>query len=106
MIGIETGPDNLQLADFNWTKEWGVNFGKADNESGVSHFISEPGCDAVLHQRRHNKGQNNEREQNKTERDRKSTRLNSSHRCISYAVFCLKKKKETRQHKHTGMNEC
>src|SRR5437764_11416949 len=29
--------------------------------------------------------------------DRKSTRLNSSHRCISYAVFCLKKKKRTLQ---------
>src|SRR5437762_6680399 len=29
-----------------------------------------------------------------TVRDRKSTRLNSSHRCISYAVFCLKKKKK------------
>src|SRR5437879_10424037 len=28
-------------------------------------------------------------------RDRKSTRLNSSHRCISYAVFCLKKKKNS-----------
>src|SRR5690349_23439982 len=28
--------------------------------------------------------------------DRKSTRLNSSHVEISYAVFCLKKKKETR----------
>src|SRR5437762_8745679 len=28
--------------------------------------------------------------------DRKSTRLNSSHRCISYAVFCLKKKKKTK----------
>src|SRR3712207_7121251 len=28
------------------------------------------------------------------ERDRKSTRLNSSHANISYAVFCLKKKKE------------
>src|SRR5256885_10492716 len=27
-------------------------------------------------------------------RDRKSTRLNSSHLVISYAVFCLKKKKE------------
>src|SRR5437762_9076170 len=27
--------------------------------------------------------------------DRKSTRLNSSHRCISYAVFCLKKKNIT-----------
>src|SRR5437762_4702964 len=26
------------------------------------------------------------------QQDRKSTRLNSSHRCISYAVFCLKKK--------------
>src|SRR5438477_1908043 len=42
--------------------------------------------------------------------DRKSTRLNSSHMSISYAVFCLKKKKkcehprrvlgETRQAKH------
>src|SRR2546422_2745318 len=29
------------------------------------------------------------------ERDRKSTRLNSSHGYISYAVFCLKKKKQT-----------
>src|SRR2546426_11369547 len=28
------------------------------------------------------------------ERDRKSTRLNSSHLVISYAVFCLKKKKK------------
>src|SRR2546430_11013891 len=28
-------------------------------------------------------------------RDRKSTRLNSSHSQISYAVFCLKKKKNT-----------
>ena len=29
--------------------------------------------------------------------DRKSTRLNSSHRCISYAVFCLKKKKNKKK---------
>src|SRR6266478_6685374 len=29
-------------------------------------------------------------------RDRKSTRLNSSHSQISYAVFCLKKKKKTK----------
>src|SRR5690625_6132948 len=29
--------------------------------------------------------------------DRKSTRLNSSHVAISYAVFCLKKKKHTKQ---------
>src|SRR5438128_5895222 len=32
---------------------------------------------------------------NADERDRKSTRLNSSHGSISYAVFCLKKKKIT-----------
>src|SRR5437764_7225315 len=30
-------------------------------------------------------------------RDRKSTRLNSSHRCISYAVFCLKKKTDRKE---------
>src|SRR3712207_7347914 len=30
--------------------------------------------------------------------DRKSTRLNSSHANISYAVFCLKKKKENMQY--------
>src|SRR5690242_21413528 len=30
-------------------------------------------------------------------RDRKSTRLNSSHMSISYAVFCLKKKKKKNQ---------
>src|SRR2546422_6036606 len=30
-------------------------------------------------------------------RDRKSTRLNSSHGYISYAVFCLKKKKKIQQ---------
>src|SRR5690625_7015263 len=30
-------------------------------------------------------------------RDRKSTRLNSSHVAISYAVFCLKKKKKTKK---------
>src|SRR2546422_5650429 len=32
---------------------------------------------------------------NQKRRDRKSTRLNSSHGYISYAVFCLKKKKPT-----------
>src|SRR5207245_7203776 len=33
-----------------------------------------------------------------TGRDRKSTRLNSSHGSISYAVFCLKKKKTQENH--------
>src|SRR2546430_10832618 len=35
-----------------------------------------------------------------TVKDRKSTRLNSSHSQISYAVFCLKKKKKTYIHDH------
>src|SRR5438132_10657154 len=34
--------------------------------------------------------------------DRKSTRLNSSHTVISYAVFCLKKKKKKRIHRIRG----
>src|SRR5476649_3013895 len=50
-------------------------------------------------------------------RDRKSTRLNSSHTVISYAVFCLKKKKnknkkdktikktKTKKKKHTNKKE-
>src|SRR5437764_3253201 len=38
------------------------------------------------------------------ERDRKSTRLNSSHRCISYAVFCLKKK-NTKKQNHTRQKD-
>src|SRR2546426_7254671 len=38
------------------------------------------------------------------ERDRKSTRLNSSHLVISYAVFCLKKKKTERKATHTSVH--
>src|SRR3712207_7081262 len=34
--------------------------------------------------------------------DRKSTRLNSSHANISYAVFCLKKKKTQNNEKHSN----
>src|SRR2546427_1370034 len=36
--------------------------------------------------------------------DRKSTRLNSSHSQISYAVFCLKKKKRTNRYSNTRYN--
>src|SRR6266567_9165434 len=47
----------------------------------------------------------------RTARDRKSTRLNSSHSQISYAVFCLKKKKQTKYKlsilkKHNNANKC
>src|SRR2546422_2113005 len=39
----------------------------------------------------------------RNELDRKSTRLNSSHGYISYAVFCLKKKKKNIQHNLSTM---
>src|SRR5437762_11062091 len=38
-------------------------------------------------------------------RDRKSTRLNSSHRCISYAVFCLKKKKNNKTKEQSSISK-
>src|SRR3712207_7454938 len=38
--------------------------------------------------------------------DRKSTRLNSSHANISYAVFCLKKKKKTSPNVGTNPDDC
>src|SRR5260221_5132015 len=38
--------------------------------------------------------------------DRKSTRLNSSHTVISYAVFCLKKKKKTTIPSVTPISSC
>src|SRR2546422_6390833 len=38
-------------------------------------------------------------------RDRKSTRLNSSHGYISYAVFCLKKKKKNNNRLKTSHSE-
>src|ERR1017187_1583161 len=51
------------------------------------HFAGTPGCPSARPV--------------SSDRDRKSTRLNSSHRCISYAVFCLKKKKKrSRVHGH------
>src|SRR5947209_10667836 len=38
-------------------------------------------------------------------RDRKSTRLNSSHANISYAVFCLKKKKKREKQEKRQLND-
>src|SRR5436309_3933352 len=38
--------------------------------------------------------------------DRKSTRLNSSHVKISYAVFCLKKKKKIDTHESSAAERC
>src|SRR5258707_3770999 len=44
------------------------------------------------------------RARDRNERDRKSTRLNSSHANISYAVFCLKKKKTDYTNAHSNFS--
>src|SRR4051794_41310444 len=62
----------------------------ADPRNGVEHDrrVAEPGRDL-------RRGGGRDRARRLDGRDRKSTRLNSSHPSISYAVFCLKKKKTT-----------
>src|SRR5688572_33410866 len=51
-----------------------------NSEHQLQHALGQPGIDETAHHLH-------------TGADRKSTRLNSSHSQISYAVFCLKKKK-------------
>src|SRR5207253_7005131 len=53
------------------------------NRTGHQYFRSGTGAELPAERREH-----------ALEKDRKSTRLNSSHVAISYAVFCLKKKKQ------------
>src|SRR5689334_24513025 len=60
--------------------------------AGEFHETSAHVVVAAAH-RRHNFG---DRNSVSCQPDRKSTRLNSSHSSISYAVFCLKKKKKTK----------
>src|SRR3712207_8348221 len=72
--------------------------GRDQGEEGRRHRLRQPGLRAVeqpegLGLRRH--GGPEARQPLAPEGDRKSTRLNSSHANISYAVFCLKKKKNT-----------
>src|SRR2546429_7022378 len=54
---------------------------RAGRDVSVHAIVSRPGG-----------GYRSESQLHRSERDRKSTRLNSSHGYISYAVFCLKKK--------------
>src|SRR5947208_10938181 len=58
----------------------------------VEHLVDLPGQGALEHQGLGLAG------------DRKSTRLNSSHQIISYAVFCLKKKTNTQRLRKHAMS--
>src|SRR2546430_5987382 len=66
-----------------WLVYTGITFVSGQNEEMKSHIMLKnlPAAHAVL------------RNEFEADKDRKSTRLNSSHSQISYAVFCLKKKK-------------
>src|SRR5207253_9189785 len=64
----------------------------------------EPGAQADIHADRPKKQAKQRTEDHRADGefpDRKSTRLNSSHVAISYAVFCLKKKKKIKKAKPT-----
>src|SRR5947209_13441898 len=61
--------------------------------------------DRVHHRPRRRDGLRHAQVRQHADRDRKSTRLNSSHANISYAVFCLKKKKKKKkQRTYTNTN--
>src|SRR2546429_5363739 len=62
----------------------------------IGHLDVENGVLEVAHRRAGPEAATEKSEHNTVLRDRKSTRLNSSHGYISYAVFCLKKKKNTK----------
>src|SRR5688500_19876876 len=63
----------------------------AQQDEGPRHLLHRLGV----------RGDRAEHEAGRSRGDRKSTRLNSSHLVISYAVFCLKKKKHTSTSSHT-----
>src|SRR5207248_11261850 len=69
--------------------------GRAGTRSIVADFVRFAESLAKEHEsaEAEHRGDDQRKDDVRQQRDRKSTRLNSSHRTISYAVFCLKKKK-------------
>src|SRR2546422_3323108 len=61
-----------------------------------------PGGDGTVRGKPHAKGEFDQIDIENRKEDRKSTRLNSSHGYISYAVFCLKKKKKKTNNVHSS----
>src|SRR3712207_8667401 len=62
----------------------------------ITHEEARDACIVEVGRRRRGAGPGRGRVRGRRRGDRKSTRLNSSHANISYAVFCLKKKKHKR----------
>src|SRR5699024_11835245 len=78
----------LKTAKANW---------ESDFEKKLEERIAEEKRIANLSEKERQEEELSQREQALAERDRKSTRLNSSHVSISYAVFCLKKKRHRQE---------
>src|ERR1035438_10757528 len=92
-------PDQLMHLLFAEEQRWNCDDGCAGGRNALAEvefvqgFGVEEGGDSVVDQLDCNlHGRKQQNDDGKCERDRKSTRLNSSHLGISYAVFCLKKK--------------
>src|ERR1035441_10998452 len=77
---VVDGMEAPQKGDFVRPAMAPIETNLADYQPGEDALPQRPGCDSSLHAVW-------------DDRDRKSTRLNSSHLGISYAVFCLKKKR-------------
>src|SRR5690348_17557167 len=89
-VGSEVVVDQIRK------KQQTVGRANREGEIGiVSNGVRAVGIAAHVKQQQHNDRHDQSKEHWAAAReDRKSTRLNSSHPSISYAVFCLKKKKK------------
>src|SRR2546426_2079250 len=68
-------------------------------------LLHRPGDGTTAHLRARCDRTRSRRRASTADRDRKSTRLNSSHLVISYAVFCLKKKKKIERKRNSRLVE-
>src|SRR3989475_9569223 len=76
VTGFQTGTSAMQFVELNpWIPRFNVNYHLGVDGISVLFILLNSFITVLV--------------------DRKSTRLNSSHSQISYAVFCLKKKKQT-----------
>src|SRR5690625_6170919 len=78
-VNFQKEPQNLIKTGLHYNSDTGIALKLGFSVFGYTNPFSETSADIAI--------------------DRKSTRLNSSHVAISYAVFCLKKKKH-KQHIH------
>src|SRR5699024_11288219 len=86
----------LHRADEGGRLPEGEGAGRADRVELLSLLHPTPHADTEEQDACRDEGEDDRDRERHREGDRKSTRLNSSHVSISYAVFCLKKKKNNK----------